>query len=148
MGVAEIVVRQLGDIPGAQFGYFTRAQASAVGVEDFSLTRSVDRGYIQRLGHGVYRVVGAGDDPLQDLRVAWLRLEPARSPRERTLHPDTWVSHESVTCGPVRAVRLRCESRVWLQVSASVRQRVERPFRRGRHIRKLWGKRTSATICL
>lgn len=93
--MAEIVVQQLGDIPGAQFGYFTRAQASAVGVEDFSLTRSVDRGYIQRLGHGVYRVAGAGDDRLQDLRIAWLRLEPGRSPRERMLQPDTWVSHES-----------------------------------------------------
>jgi predicted transcriptional regulator of viral defense system len=95
LGVAEIVIRQLGDIPGAQFGYFTRAQAAAMGVEDFSLTRSVERGYIQRLGHGVYRVAGAGDDPLQDLRVAWLKLEPARSPRQRLLQPDIWVSHES-----------------------------------------------------
>ncbi|MCQ3807884.1 MAG: type IV toxin-antitoxin system AbiEi family antitoxin domain-containing protein, partial [Acidimicrobiia bacterium] len=50
------VAKQLGDIPAAQHGYFTRAQASAAEIPDFDLTRSVRRGLIERVGHGVYRV--------------------------------------------------------------------------------------------
>jgi hypothetical protein len=89
------ILPRIGDLPAAQHGYFTRAQASAAGIEDFELTRSVNYGFIDRVGHGVYRVAGAGYDPLADLRVAWLRLDPANSPRQRMLRPDIWVSHES-----------------------------------------------------
>lgn len=89
------VLKLLGDLPEAQHGYFTRAQAVASGVEDFELTRSVDRGFLKRLDHGVYRVAGAGYDPHQDLRVAWLRLDPVAGPRDRVRHPRIWVSHES-----------------------------------------------------
>lgn len=89
------VVAQLGDVPAAQRGYFTRAQASEVGIEDFELTRSVSYGFIERVGHGVYRVVGAGQDPHADLRVAWLRLDPSTPPQRRLLKPQIWVSHES-----------------------------------------------------
>ena len=89
------VVGRLGDVPAAQHGYFTRAQAAAVGVPDCDLTRSVQRGLIERVGHGVYRVVGAGHDPLADLRVAWLRLAPARGPRERVTQPTVWVTRGS-----------------------------------------------------
>lgn len=89
------VVAELGDIPVAQRGYFTRAQATDVGVEDFELTRSVSYGFIERVGHGVYRVVGVGHDPHADLRIAWLRLDPATPPQRRILKPKVWVSHES-----------------------------------------------------
>ena len=89
------VVAELGDIPVAQRGYFTRAQATAVGIEDFELTRSVRYGFIERVGHGVYRVVGAGHDPHAELRIAWLRLDPATPPQRRILKPEVWVSHES-----------------------------------------------------
>lgn len=89
------VVAELGDIPVAQRGYFTRAQATEVGIEDFELTRSVSYGFIERVGHGVYRVVGAGHDPHADLRIAWLRLDPAAPPQRRILKPEIWVSHES-----------------------------------------------------
>ena len=53
------------------------------------------RRFIDRVGHGVYRVVGAGDDPLAELRVAWLRLSPAESPRQRLTRPAVWVARES-----------------------------------------------------
>lgn len=89
------VVAQLGDVPTAQRGYFTRAQAAAVGIEDFELTRSVSYGFIERVGHGVYRVVGAGHDPHAELRIAWLRLDPTTPPQRRILQPQIWVSHES-----------------------------------------------------
>lgn len=89
------VAQLLGDIPEAQQGYFTRAQAAAAGIEDFELTRSVDQGFLNRLDHGVYRVTGAGFDEHEDLRVAWLRLQPAAGPRARVRQPTIWVSHES-----------------------------------------------------
>ena len=59
---------------------------------DCELTRSVQRGLIERVGHGVYRVVGAGHEPLADLRIAWLRLDPARGPRQRVTRPKVWVT--------------------------------------------------------
>jgi len=89
------VVSRLGTIPEAQYGYFTRAQAAEAGVEDFELARAVNYQQIQRLGHGVYRVAGAGIDLHQDLRVTWLRLAPTLTPRQRTHHPTLWVSHQS-----------------------------------------------------
>jgi len=89
------VTRLLGDLPAAQQGYFTRAQAAVAGVEDFELTRSVNHGFINRLDHGVYRVAGAGYDEHQDLRVAWFRLQPSSGPRDRVRRPTIWVSHES-----------------------------------------------------
>jgi hypothetical protein len=79
----------------AQQGYFTRAQADQQAVDDSALQRGVTSGAIERLDHGVYRISGAGYDPHQRLRVAWLRLTPDQSPRERTARPRLWVSHRS-----------------------------------------------------
>ncbi|MEA2024773.1 MAG: type IV toxin-antitoxin system AbiEi family antitoxin domain-containing protein [Actinomycetota bacterium] len=89
------VVRAIEDIAVAQSGYFTRAQAAESGVQDFQLQRAVAYQQIHRLGYGVYRVAGAGQDDHQDLRVMWLRLEPTSRPRARTKNPTLWVSHNS-----------------------------------------------------
>lgn len=89
------VVGDVGPVSEAQAGYFTRAQAAAAGVADFELNRAISYGQVERLEHGVYRVVGAGVDPHQSLRVLWLRLTPAVGPRERLRHPALWVSHQS-----------------------------------------------------
>ena len=43
----------------------------------------------------MYRVAGAGVDSYQQLRIAWLRLDPSTSPRQRTRWPTLWVSHQS-----------------------------------------------------
>ena len=85
----------LGEIADAQRGYFTRAQAAREGVDDMRLQRAVNNGSIERLDHGVYRVAGSGQDRHLALRVAWLRLSPDQSPRERTQRPHLWVSHRS-----------------------------------------------------
>jgi len=89
------LVVSLADIADAQKGNFTRAQAAREGVDDMRLQRAVKSGSIERLAHGVYRITGAGQDPHQTLRVAWLRLTPDESPRERTRQPHLWVSHRS-----------------------------------------------------
>lgn len=89
------VVREVEEIAAAQSGYFTRAQAAASGVEDFQIQRAVGYQQIHRVGHGVYRVAGAGHDDHQDLRVIWLRLDPTSGPRTRARNPTLWVSHSS-----------------------------------------------------
>lgn len=86
---------RLSDLADAQRGYFTRAQALREGVDDMDLQRAVKSGAIERLDHGVYRLAGAGQDAQQTLRVAWLRLTPDLSPRDRTARPHLWVSHRS-----------------------------------------------------
>lgn len=86
---------RLGDLTESQHGYFTRAQALREGVDDMDLRRAVRSGAVERLDHGVYRIRGAGSDPHERLRVAWLRLTPGLSPRERTVRPHVWVSHRS-----------------------------------------------------
>ena len=89
------VAAMVGTTAETQHGYFTRAQAVKEGVDDMRLQRGVANGSIERLDHGVYRITGAGQDPHQALRVAWLRLSPEESPRARTLRPHLWVSHRS-----------------------------------------------------
>lgn len=86
---------RLRDLTDAQHGYLTRAQAVREGVDDMDLQRAVRSGAIQRLDHGVYRIAGSGQDAHQSLTVAWLRLTPNLSPRERTARPHLWVSHRS-----------------------------------------------------
>ncbi len=88
-------ISMIEELSEAQHGYFTRAQARDVGVHDVQLTRATGYGQIRRLDHGVYRVAGAGIDDHADLRIAWLRLDPKRRPRERTKNPTIWVSHQS-----------------------------------------------------
>lgn len=89
------LIALIGELSEAQHGYFTRAQAHSVGVQDVQLSRAADYGQIRRLDHGVYRVAGAGFDDHADLRIAWLRLDPKRRARERTKNPNIWVSHQS-----------------------------------------------------
>ena len=86
---------RLSALAGSQQGYFTRAQAVREGVGDMALQRAVRSGAVERLDHGVYRIAGAGYDPHQRLRVAWLRITTELSARERTLRPHLWVSHRS-----------------------------------------------------
>ena len=93
--MATNVVQILENLPSAQHGYFTRAQASVADVTDVELIRATNKNFIERVDHGIYRVAGAAYDRFAELRIAWLRLAPEERPRARTLHPTIWVSHES-----------------------------------------------------
>jgi hypothetical protein len=92
------------------------------------LRRGVRSGAIERFDHGVYRVAGAGQDPHQRLRVAWLRLTPDLSARERTARPHLWVSHRSAAAlldlGVLVADLPEFTSDRRLQTRATVRIRV------------------------
>lgn len=66
-----------------QWGLVTAAQARALGVSNQTAGKLTERGSLKRLAYGVYRVTGAPAGPLDDLRAAWLAIEPARRAAER-----------------------------------------------------------------
>jgi len=79
-----------------QWGLITAAQARNARLSSQQLARLADTGVLERLRHGVYRVVGAPSNPNDDLRAAWLALAPARTAQERLADPDVEVvSHRS-----------------------------------------------------
>jgi len=71
-------------IAEAQAGYFTTAQASAMGVDRQRLARYAVAGRLERIRRGVYRLVPFPRSPHEDLFVAWLETGP-----------DSVISHDS-----------------------------------------------------
>ena len=89
-------LRTVGDLAIEQWGLTTTAQARNAGLSSQQLARLADTGVLERLRHGVYRVVGAPPNLSDDLRAAWLALAPARTAQERLADPDVEVvSHRS-----------------------------------------------------
>lgn len=61
------------------------------------MARWVGNGALERLAHGVYKLTGTAYDPREDLRVAWLSLDPKRTAVARIAveSVDAVVSHRS-----------------------------------------------------
>ncbi|KAA8886690.1 type IV toxin-antitoxin system AbiEi family antitoxin domain-containing protein [Nocardia colli] len=87
----------LADLAEGQWGLLTTGQAVARGVTPMRLKRYADRGVLVRLRHGVYRLAGAPESPLEALRAEWLALEPKRGAADRLNDPVPVgvVSHRS-----------------------------------------------------
>jgi len=85
---------QLADLAEAQNGLLTARQADGRGVPRRDLTRLAQAGGLERVAHGVYRVVGAPRPRLLELRAAWLQLAPGLDLDRRTM-TDGVVSHAS-----------------------------------------------------
>lgn len=75
---------KLYDIAEAQAGYFTTAQAQAIGFSRPTLVYHAKTGQFKRVAHGVYRLSRFPASPYEDLFVAWL-----------TVGPQAVISHES-----------------------------------------------------
>ncbi|UGT58884.1 type IV toxin-antitoxin system AbiEi family antitoxin domain-containing protein [Nocardia asteroides] len=89
---------ELASLGEEQWGLFTTRQAALErGVTPLQLKRLTDHGHLIRIQHGVYRVAGAPDSPLDAIRSAWLALEPARTAGDRLGDPVPFgvVSHRS-----------------------------------------------------
>lgn len=84
------------DLAAEQWGLVTTAQARSLGVSPQTVARLSAEGGLERLTHGVYRVSGTPPSPLDEVRAAWLALDPGRRAGER-LHdePPAVVSHRS-----------------------------------------------------
>lgn len=83
-------------IASDQWGMVTAAQAMAVGTGPQALSRLTYNSALERVGHGIYRLAGAPPGPLDELRAAWLAIEPGRTAAERmSTGPTEVVSHRS-----------------------------------------------------
>jgi predicted transcriptional regulator of viral defense system len=89
-----VLITEVLEIADDQWGMVTTRQARAAGVSSQAMARLANEGVLERLAHGVYRVVGAGS-PLDDLRAAWLALAPERRAADRLREPDAVLSHRS-----------------------------------------------------
>lgn len=70
-------------LAGEQYGLFTSAQAVNLGVNRAMITRKKQQGAIEQIRYGVYALASAPSDPYQEIRAAWLSLEPAQTAVER-----------------------------------------------------------------
>jgi Transcriptional regulator, AbiEi antitoxin/AbiEi antitoxin C-terminal domain len=87
---------ELADVAAGQWGLITTAQAGGVGVSPQSVAKLARAGALERLAHGVYRLAGTPSGPFDELRAAWLALDPDRTSGERLLDdPPEVVSHRS-----------------------------------------------------
>lgn len=77
-----------------QWGLATKQQIEATGVAWTTLMRRLDRGSMERVAHGVYRIRGGGQCDHLELRAAWLQLKP-RVPAWDRIPADGVVSHRS-----------------------------------------------------
>ena len=104
-------LRELAEVTESQWGMVTSAQAIARGLNHMDLARLADSGDLIRLTHGVYKDAGAPRDEHEELRAAWLSIEPKRLAWERTQERPSLatVSGETATVlhgvGDLRAMR-------------------------------------------
>ena len=85
------------ELATTQWGLFTTAQARSAGMHPKHIADLIDAGAVHRIRHGVHRINGAPWHPHEDLRAAWLALDPALSVGERLAHQpiSCAVSHRS-----------------------------------------------------
>ena len=90
------VLATLETVASDQWGIVTTAQAGREGVERLQLSRLAEKGDLERARHGVYLLPSHQAGPEDEIRAAWLSLEPKKFIDERW--DDEWpvvVSHES-----------------------------------------------------
>jgi hypothetical protein len=90
-------IRTISTIAADQWGLVTTAQAEAAGVSRVDLGRLADANLLDRAARSVYQVPGATPAAHLDIKVAWLRLDPAVPAWERQIGDDRSgvVSHAS-----------------------------------------------------
>ncbi len=89
--------RDVADLAGEQWGLVTTAQVSAVGISGPTMARLARDGVLLRIEHGVYKINGSGYDPRDELRAAWLMLNPKLTASQRISGQpiDAVISHRS-----------------------------------------------------
>ena len=83
-------------IAADQWGMVSTAQATIAGVDSRTLAGMAARGDLERLTHGIYRLPGTPPNPHDNLRAAWIALNPRLTAAQRiTAGPTEVVSHRS-----------------------------------------------------
>src|SRR5690606_34660884 len=87
---------EIAAIAAGQWGMISTAQATAVGADARTLARLANAGELERLTHGVYRLAGSPPGPHDELRAAWIAMDPGRTVADRIASgPVEVVSHRS-----------------------------------------------------
>lgn len=90
------VLATLETVASDQWGIVTTAQAGREGVERLQLSRLAEKGDLDRARHGVYLLPSHQAGPQDEIRAAWLSLEPKKFIDERWEDEQpVVVSHES-----------------------------------------------------
>ena len=76
-------LRALAEISSGQWGMVTTSQASSKQVSRVQIARLAESGHLERLAHGVYRDAGSAPHEFDDIRAAWLSLDPDRVAEDR-----------------------------------------------------------------
>jgi len=76
-------IKELSRIASSQWGMFTAAQASRIGITRLQLSRLSEKEQIERQAFGVYKMAGSPKGQFDDVRVAWLSVEPKKTVSER-----------------------------------------------------------------
>ncbi|MFD9668329.1 type IV toxin-antitoxin system AbiEi family antitoxin domain-containing protein [Rhodococcus sp. NPDC059968] len=80
---SDIRILDLADLAAGQWGLFTMAQARELDLSAQQVARLANSGAVERLRHGVYRISGAPSAPDEQLRAAWLMIDPRKTAGER-----------------------------------------------------------------
>ncbi|MCX7542859.1 type IV toxin-antitoxin system AbiEi family antitoxin domain-containing protein [Corynebacterium sp. P5848] len=79
-----------------QHGLVTSAQAAQEGIDTTTLTRLAQKNFLRRIRRGVYILSSVAEDPLTEIRAAWLSTRPAVLADERVRESNPIVvSHAS-----------------------------------------------------
>jgi Transcriptional regulator, AbiEi antitoxin len=73
----------LSDVAAGQWGLITSAHARRAGLSPSAVVRLAEGGYLERVRHGVYRIIGTPPSSSDRLRTAWLAIEPGLTRSER-----------------------------------------------------------------
>ncbi len=71
-----VKLQRLFELAATQAGYFTAAQARALGYSARSLVHHVAAGHFDRLSRGYYRLGGFPAEPYEDVVAAWVKFAP------------------------------------------------------------------------
>lgn len=86
----------MSELTSEQWGLITTRQAERIGVSVQQLARLAKTGTLERVRHGVYRVAANPPDHRDQIRAAWLALEPQIPAAERVVESQPVVlSHRS-----------------------------------------------------
>lgn len=74
---------EISELAASEDGVFTSGQAARFGIPRYALSQSAKAGYIERVGHGAYRLTSAMDDGLDSLRAVYKLTSPEAFTYER-----------------------------------------------------------------
>lgn len=78
-------LRRIAEHAADQWGLVTAAQAKRIGLNAVQILRLAEAGLLENVGRGVYLLQAAGFPLHLEVKVAWLRLQPAAFASERPL---------------------------------------------------------------